>query len=181
MWQANPTWGSPRIVAELAKLGIDVAKSTVEKYRPRRGRPTSPTWRTFLDAHFRDLVSIDFFVVATVRCRVLFVFVVLAHHRRRIVHFNVTEHPTAQWTAQQLVEAFPFDTAPRYLIRDSDGVYGQRVSRRIEGLGIEDVATATASPWQNAYVERVIGTLRRELLDHVVILNERHLERHLSS
>lgn len=181
MWAANSTWGSPRIVAELEKLGIKVAKSTVEKYRPRRVGPASPTWRTFLDQHLRDLVSIDFFVVATVRYRVLFVFVVFAHCRRRIVHFNVTEHPTARWTAQQLVEAFPFDTAPRYLIRDGDAVYGRRVKRRIESLGIDEVVTAAASPWQNAYVERVIGTLRRELLDHVIVLNERHLKRLLSS
>ena len=107
-------------------------------------------------------------------------FIVLAHERRRIIHFNVTEHPTAQWTAQQLVEAFPFDTAPRYLLRDGDGIYGARVRRRIDSLGIDDVATAPASPWQNAYVERVIGSLRRELLDHVIILSERHLKRLLS-
>jgi putative transposase len=126
MWQANPTWGSPRIVAELRKLGILVAKSTVEKYQPRRDRPPSPTWTTFLDQHVKDLVSIDFFIVPTA-LRVLFVFVVLAHDRRRIVHFNVTEHPTAQWTAQQLVEAFPFDSTPSYLLRDGDGIYGERV------------------------------------------------------
>ena len=177
MWEANPTWGSPKIVAELAMLGIDVAKSTVEKYQPKRAGPPSPTWRTFLDQHVRDLVSIDFFIVPTVRFRVLFVFVVLAHDRRRIVHFNVTEHPTAQWTAQQIVEAFPFDTAPSYLIRDGDGIYGERVTRRIESLGIDEVITAPASPWQNAYVERVIGTLRRELFDHVIVLNERHIKR----
>ena len=114
-------------MAELQKLGIHVAKSTVEKYRPRRDRPPSPTWTTFLDQHVKDLVSIDFFIVPSATLRVLFVFVVLAHDRRRIVHFNVTEHPTAQWTAQQLVEAFPFDSAPRYLLRDGDGIYGERV------------------------------------------------------
>jgi putative transposase len=138
MWGANPTWGAPKIVAELAMLGIDVAKSTVEKYKPKRtGPPSSPTWRTFLDQHVRDLVSIDFFIVPTATFRVLFVFIVLAHDRRRIVHFNVTEHPTAQWTAQQIVEAFPFDTAPSYLIRDGDGIYGGCVTRRIESLGID--------------------------------------------
>ena len=162
MWEANPTWGSPKIVAELAMLGIDVAKSTVEKYKPKRTGPPSPTWRTFLDQHVRDLVSIDFFIVPTATFRVLFVFIVLAHDRRRIVHFNVTEHPTAQWTAQQIVEAFPFDTAPSYLIRDGDGIYGDCVTRRIESLGIDEVITAPASPWQNAYVERMIGTLRRK-------------------
>jgi transposase InsO family protein len=169
MWQANPTWGSPKIVAELAMLGIDVAKSTVEKYKPKRTGPPSPTWRTFLDQHVRDLVSIDFFIVPTVKFRILFVFIVLAHDRRRIVHFNVTEHPTAQWTAQQIVEAFPFDTAPSYLIRDGDGIYGERVTRRIESLGIDEVVTALASPWQNAYVERVI------------VFNERHPKRLMSS
>jgi transposase InsO family protein len=112
---------------------------------------------------------------------VLFVFIVLAHDRRRIIHFNVTEHPTAQWTAQQIVEAFPFDTAPSYLIRDGDGIYGERVTRRMKSLGINEVITAPASPWQNAYAERVIGTLRRELLDHVIVLNERHLKRLMSS
>ena len=118
--RANPTWGSPRIVGELRKLGIDVAKSTVEKYRVRVRKPPSPTWRAFLNNHVKDLVSIDFFTVPTVTFNVLFVFVVLAHERRRVVHFNVTEHPTAQWTAQQLVEAFPWDEAPRYLLRDRD-------------------------------------------------------------
>ena len=117
----------------------------------------------------------------TVTFKVLFVFLVLAHDRRRIVHFNVTEHPTAQWTAQQVVEAFPSDTAPKYLLRDGDGIYAERVRRRIDSLGIDEVVTAPASPWQNAYVERVIGTLRREFLDHVIILNEGHLTRLLSS
>ena len=181
MWEANPTWGSPKIVAEIAMPGIEVAKSTLEKFRPRRAVPPSPAWRTFLDQHVRDLVSIDFFIVPTVTFRVLFVFIVVAHNRRRIVHFNVTEHPTAQWTAQQIVEAFPFDTAPGYLIRDGDGIYGERVTRRIESLGIDEVITAPASPWQNAYVEWVIGTLRRELFDHVIVLNERHLKRLMSS
>ena len=121
-------------------------------YRPKRAGPPSPTWRTFLDQHVRDLVSIDFSIVPTATFRVLFVFIVLAHDRRRIVHFNVTEHPTAQWTAQQIVEAFPFDTAPSYLVRDGDGIYGERVKRRIESLGIGEVVTAPASPWQKGYV-----------------------------
>ena len=159
MWEANPTWGSPKIVAELAKLGIDVAKSTVERYRPKRAGPPSPRWRTFLDQHVRDLVSIDFFVVSTATFRVLFVFIVLAHDRRRIIHFNVTEHPTARWTAQQIIEAFPFDIAPRYLIRDGDGIYGEHVRRRIESLGIDEVVTAPASPWQ-----RLCGTSDRDAM-----------------
>jgi len=125
--------------------------------------------------------SVDFFIVPTATFKVLFVFLVLAHNRRRIVHFNVTEHPSAQWTAQQLVEAFPFDTAPRYLLRDGDGIYGDQVRRRIDSLSIDEIVTAPASPWQNPYVERMIGSLRRELLGHVVVLNECHLKRLLSS
>ena len=181
MWWSNPTWGSPRIVAELRKLGIEVAKSTVEKYKPRGEQLPSATWRTFLDLHLKELVAVDFFVVPTARFKVLFVFLVLAHDRRKIIHFNVTQNPTAQWTAQQIVEAFPFDTAPRYLLRDGDGIYGERVRRRLKSLGIDEIVTAPASPWQNAYVERMIGSLRRELLDHVIVINERHLKRLLSS
>jgi putative transposase len=128
MWQANPTWGSPRIVAELRKLGIEVAKSTVEKYKPHGERSPSATWCTFLEQHLKELVAIDFFVVPTVQFKVLFVFLVLAHHRRRIVHFNVTENPTAQWTAQQVGEAFPFDSAPRYSLRDGYRIYGANAS-----------------------------------------------------
>jgi transposase InsO family protein len=177
MSSANPGWGSPRIVGELAKLGIHVAKSTVGKYMVRPRKPPSPTWRSFLDNHVKDLVSVDFFVVPTVMFRVLFVFVVLVHERRRILHFNITEHPTAQWTTQQVVETFPWRTAPRYLLRDRDAVYGTDFRARVERRGIEEVLTAPRSPWQNPYVERVIGSLRRECLDHVVVLGERHLRR----
>lgn len=177
MWQANPTWGSPRIVAELHLLGIDVAKSTVEKYRPKMERPRSVSWSTFLRQHFRETVSIDFFAVPTLSFRVLFVFVVLVHDRRRIVHFNVTEHPTAVWTAQQLVEAFPWNLPPRLLIRDRDGVYGHHFQKRVLGLGMQDLPIAPRCPWQNGYVERVIGSLRRECLDHCIVLDERHLKR----
>ena len=175
MSSANPRWGSPRIVGELAKLGIHVAKGTVERYMVRPKKPPSPTWRAFLQNHVKDLVSVDFFVVPTVAFKVLFVFIVLAHARRRIVHFNITEHPTAQWTAQQISEAFPWEAAPRYLIRDRDGVYGPPFRTRVEGMGIEEVLTAPRSPWQNPFVERVIGSVRRECLDHVIVLNERHL------
>jgi putative transposase len=161
-------------------LGIDVAKSTVEQYKPKRTGPPPPTWRTFLDQHVRNLVSIGFFIVPTVKLRILFVFIVLAHDRRRIVRFNVTEHLTAQWTAQQIVKAFPFDTAPRHLIRDGDGIYGECVTRGIGSMGIDELVTAPWSPWKNAYVERVIGTLRRELFDHFIVLNERHLKRLMS-
>ena len=177
---ANPSWGSPRIVGELRKLGIDIAKSTVDKYRVRSKQSPSPTWKAFLNNHVNDLVSIDFFVVPTVRFKVLFVLVVLAHHRRRVLHFNVTEHPTAQWAGQQIVEAFPWDTAPKYLLRDRDAVYGSQFQGRVKSLGIEEVLTAPRSPWQNAFVERVIGSIRRDCLDHIIVLNERHLKRILS-
>jgi hypothetical protein len=136
-------------------LGIDVANSPVERYKPRHRKPPSPSWRTFLGQHAEELASIDFFVVPTARLKVLFVLVVLVHDRRRIVHFNVTEHPTAQWTAQQLTEAFPFDTAPRYLLRDGDGCYGRQVQRRIRSLGMKEIVTAPASPRQNPYI--VVG------------------------
>jgi transposase InsO family protein len=178
---ANPTWGSPRIMGELGKLGIAVAKSTVEKYRVRRSTPPSPTWRTFLATHAKDLVSVDFFTVATVRFEVLFVLLIFAHDRRRVLHCNVTAHPSAAWTAQQVVEAFPWETAPRYLLRDRDGVYGVDFRGRVAALGIEEVLTAPRSPWQSPYVERMIGSIRRECLDNVVVLHERHLRRLLTA
>jgi len=180
MSAANVRWGSPRIVGELRKLGIEVSKSTVEKYRVQSKKPPSPTWKAFLKNHVTDLVSIDFFVVPTVRFKLLFVLVVLAHDRRRIVHFNVTEQPTAQWTGQQIIEAFPWDTAPKYLLRDRDAIYGSQFQRRVKSMGIEEVLTAPRSPWQNAYVERLIGSIRRDCLDHVIVLNERHLKRILT-
>jgi putative transposase len=181
MSRANPLWGSPRIVGELRKLGIYVAKSTVEKYRVRLRKPPSPTWKVFLKNHVKDLVALDFFVVPTVSYQVLFVLVILAHERRRVVHFNVTAHPTAEWTARQVVEAFPWDETPRYLLRDRDRVYGAFFRRRIQNMGLEDVMTAPQSPWQNPYLERLIGSIRRDVLDHVIILNERHLRRVLQS
>jgi putative transposase len=177
MSRANPLWGAPRIHGELQKLGIEIAQATVSKYLARRRKPPSQTWRTFLANHVGTLVSVDFFVVPTVLFRVLFVFVVLAHDRRRVLHVNVTDAPTAQWTAQQIVEAFPWETAPRYLLRDRDAVYGVVFSRRVHALGIHEVKIAPRSPWQNPYVERLIGTLRRDCLDHVVVLNEAHLRR----
>jgi putative transposase len=177
MSRANPLWGAPRIHGELLKLGLEISQAAVSKYLGRRRTPPSQTWRTFLANHVGTLVSVDFFVVPTVLFKVLFVFVVLAHDRRRVVHVNVTDTPTAQWTAQQLVEAFPWDTAPRYLLRDRDAVYGAVFSSRVRSLGIHEVKIAPRSPWQNPYVERLIGTLRRECLDHVVVLNETHLRR----
>jgi putative transposase len=182
MARENPLWGAPRVRAELRLLGHEVAESTVAKYMPRRrGRPPSPTWRAFLKNHAACLASIDFFVVPTATFRLLYGFVLLRHDRRRVIHFNVAERPSAAWVAQQLREAFPYDTAPRYLIRDNDGTYGEEVRRCLRNLGTEEVRTAPGSPWQNPYCERLIGTLRRELLDHVIVLNERHLRRLLAS
>lgn len=162
-------------------LGINVSRATVAKYMIRLPKPPSQTWRTFLDNHITDLVSIDFFTVPTATFRILFVFVVLSHDRRRIVHFNVTQNPTAQWTAQQIVEAFPFDTAPRYLLRDRDSIYGEQFRRRVKSLGIKEIITAPRSPRQSPYVERMIGSIRRESLNHLIVLNERHLRRILRS
>jgi putative transposase len=181
MAHANPLWGAPRIHGELQKLGIEVAERTVSRLLAKRRTPPSHTWRTFLTNHVRDLVSTDFFTVPTAGLRVLFVLVVLAHHRRRVLHFNVTEHPTAAWTAQQIVDAFPDDSAPSYLLRDRDTVYGQAFRQRVKGMGIREVLTAAHSPWQNPFAERLIGSIRRECLDHVLVLSERHLRRTLTA
>jgi putative transposase len=179
--QENPLWGAPRVHGELQMLGIDVSQTTVAKYMVRHRKPPSQTWRTFLDNHVKELVSIDFFTVPTATFRILYVFLVLRHERRQIVHFNVTEHPTVQWTAQQILEAFPFDTAPRFLLRDRDNIYGERFRRRVKSLGVNEVRIAPRSPWQNPYVERLIGSIRRECLDHLIVFNARHLKRLLRS
>jgi transposase InsO family protein len=180
MAAANPLWGPPRIHGELLKLGLEISERTVSRLMPKRRFGPSQTWRTFLANHLLDLVSIDFFTVPTARLRVLFVLVVLAHHRRRVVHFNVTEHPTAAWTAQQIVDAFPDDSAPAYLLRDRDRVSGQPFRHRVKGMGIEEVLTAPQRPWQNPFAERLIGSIRRECLNHVLVLGERHLRRILT-
>jgi putative transposase len=181
MAEANPLWGSPRIHGELLKLGIEISERTVSRLMPRSRKPPSQTWRTFLENHLKEMVSIDFMIVPTATFRVLFVLVVLAHHRRRVVHFNVTEHPTAAWTAQQIIEAFPEETAPRFLLRDRDQIYGEEFRRRVAGMKIEEVMTAPHSPWQSPYVERLIGSIRRECLDHVIVLSEKHVRRILKS
>ncbi len=180
----NPLWGVPRIQSELRLLGHVVAQATITKYLPPPlpgpRRPASPSWRTFWENHLPDIAAVDFFVVPTDTFRLLYCFLVLSPDRRRVIHFNVTEHPTAQWTAQQLVEAFPFESAPQYLVRDNDGIYGQVFQRRLAQLGIEDVPITPRSPWQNPYVERLIGTIRRECLNHVIVLSQAHLIRILN-
>jgi len=181
MSRANPLWGAPRIHGELLKLGIEVSQATVAKYMARRvGRP-SPTWRSFLRNQAAGIAAIDMFVVVSASFRLLYVMIILAHDRRRIIRFDVTEHPTAIWLAQQVTEAFPWDTAPRYLLRDRDASYGAHFRNRVAAMEITEVLTAPRSPWQNPYVERVIGSMRRECLDHIVTFNERHLRRVLSS
>jgi putative transposase len=174
---ANPLWGAPRIVGELAKVGIDLPRSTVAKYMVRRRKPPSATWRAFLKNHVRDIVATDFFVVPTVRNQILFVFLVLAHERRRVLHFNVTANPTDEWASRQIVEAFPWTDPPRYLLRDRDGAYGAWFRRRVAGLGMQEVLIAPQSPWQNPFVEKLIGSIRRECLDHTIVLGERQLRR----
>ena len=181
MSRNNPMWGAPRIQGELSKLGIEITEPTVSKYMVRHRKPPSQTWRTFLENHVHSLVSVDFFTVPTIWFEVLYVFLVLAHDRRRILHFGVTAHPTAEWTAQQLRDAFPWDSAPRYLLRDRDRIYGQGFVEQVKAMGIEQVLSAPRSPWQRAYVERLIGSIRRECLDHVIVFGEHSLRRTLTA
>jgi len=180
MAHENPLWGAPRIHGELLKLGVQVSQATVAKYMARPATRPSQSWRTFLANHVRQIAAADFFVVPTATYRLLFVLVILAHERRRVVHVAVTRHPTAAWTAQQLREAFPWDQAPGYLIHDRDLAF-QGLVATAKAMGVDDVRTAPRSPWQNAYVERFIGSIRRECLDHVIVLNAAGLRTILKS
>ena len=173
--RANPLWGAPRIHGELLKVGIDVAQSTVAKYMVKGRRPPSQSWKTFLRNHADGIASVDFFVVPTATFKLLFGFVILRHDRRRLAHIAVTANPTADWIARQISEAFPWDTAPKYLVRDRDGIYGKVFKRRVRAMGIRDRPIAPRSPWQNGHVERLIGSIRRECLDHLIIFGEAHL------
>jgi transposase InsO family protein len=181
MARENPTWSRRRIAAELAKLGHDVSKDSVAKYMPgppgRSSRPPSTTWGTFVRLHLAGTISIDFLTVPTATFRTLYVFVVLSLERRLLLHVNVTAHPYAAWAAQQMVEAMSPEVQAVRLIRDRDGIYGRVFDERVAGLGLKTLRTAPRSPWQNGYTERFVGTLRRELLDHVIVLGERHLLR----
>src|SRR5262245_21120828 len=179
MVAANPLWRAPRLHGELQMLGIQISERTVSRLLRRLQRPPGQTWKTFLHNHLGQMVSVDFFTVPTITLRIMFVFLVLEHRRREVLHFNVTEHPAAAWTARQIVEAFPDHDPPRYLIRDRDRAYGDDVRRRIASLSIEEVLTAPRSPWQNPYAERLIGSIRRDCLNHFIILNARHLKRTL--
>ena len=176
----NPLWGAPKIHGELLKLGIDVAQSTVSIYMvPRQGRPLQ-TWKTFLRNHAEEIASIDLFVVPTIAFRQLFAFLVLGHRRRQLLWFAVTQNPTAEWLARQITEAFPWDTAPKYLIRDNDRAFGGAFKARVRAMGIRDRPTSFRSPWQNGYAERLIGSMRRECTDHMIVFNAEHLRRILA-
>ena len=178
---ANQLWGAPRIHGELLKLGIMVSQATVGRYMPWRPKVPSPTWRTFIQNHMRDIAAVDMFVVTTATFQLLYALIVLGHDRRRIIHFDVTQNPTQAWLSRQMTEAFPWDTAPRYLLRDRDASYGLGFCDRVRVMGINEVVSAPRSPWQNPYVERLIGSIRCECLDHVIIFNEHHLRAVLSS
>ncbi|MFT6752237.1 MAG: putative transposase [Candidatus Azotimanducaceae bacterium] len=174
---ANPLRGAPRIHGELLKLGIEISERSVSGIIKRNSpKPRSQTWKTFVKNHMTDMVAIDFLVVPTICFKMLFVFVVLSHDRRKVIHFNVTPNPAAQWTTQQIIEAFPWDTAPKYLLRDRDKIFGKLLQDRVRSMGIEEVLTAYRSPWQNAYVELLNGSIRRECTDHIIVWDERHLK-----
>jgi hypothetical protein len=176
----NPLWGTPKIHGELLKLGIDVAQSTVSKYMvSRQGRPLQ-TWKTFLRNHTEGIASIDLFVVSTIAFEQLFAFLVLGHGRRQLLWFAVTRHPTAEWLARQITEAFPWNAAPKYLIRDNDKAFGGACKARVRAMGIPDRPISFRSPWQNDHVERLIGSLPRECTDHLIVVNEEHLRRILA-
>jgi transposase InsO family protein len=175
---ANPLWGAPRIHGELLKLGIDVGQTTVAKYMAKRKRPPSQGWKTFLRNHANAVASMDLFVVPTASFRLLYGLLILQHGRRELLWFGVTANPSAQWIAQQLTEAYGWREPPRYLVRDRDSAYGVDFLRRVEAMGIRDRPTSPRSPWQNGYAERLIGSIRRDCLDHVIIFGERQL-RHL--
>ena len=175
----NVLWGAPKIASELALLGHKVADSTVAKYMVKVRMPDpSQRWGTFIRNHMDVTAACDFFVVPTATFKVLYVFVVLSHARRRILHVNVTEHPTAAWSARQILEAFP-DEVPRLLLHDRDAIYGREFNRMVKALGLHQIRSAPRSPWQNAFAERVIGTIRRECTDHIIPLGRRHLLRTL--
>jgi transposase InsO family protein len=182
MSMTNPLWGAAPIHCEVLMLGIDVAQSTVAKYMvPGSRRPSAQSWKTFLRNHAAGIASIDIFVVPTAFFQLLYVQVILGHERRRLIGFGVTAHPSAEWIARQVTEAFPWDEAPRYMIRDRDGAFGPAYTRRIRAMGIRDRPTTARSPWQNGHVERLIGSIRRECMDHTVVLSEAHLRRILRS
>ena len=181
MCRENPLWGAPRIHGELLKLGYKVAQSSVSKYMIKSDKPPSQTWKTFLENHADQIIAMDFLTVPTVFFKVIHVLILIDHERRKIVHFNVTTNPTAALVARQLKEAFPWDSAPRFLLHDRDPVFQAECKGTMKAMGIESVQTAPQSPWQNPIAERIIGSIRREILDHIIVLSEDHLRRNLSN
>src|SRR6202790_1053109 len=177
----NPPWGAPSIPGELLKLGFAVAQSSVAKHMVKRRGPPSQGWRTFLRNHAQDIAAMDLFVVPTIGFDLLYAYIIVRLDRRELVWISVTTHPTAEWVARQITEAFPWNEAPRYMIRDRDRIYGPVVTRRLRAMGIRDKPIAPASPWQNGFAERLIGSIRRECLDHVIVFGELHLRRILKS
>jgi putative transposase len=172
----NPLWGAPRIHGELLKLGFKVSERTVSNLIPdRNSKGTGQSWKIFLRNHLSKVCSIDFFTIHTFNFKILYVLVILSHDRRRVVHFNITQHPTAFWTLQQIKEAFPWDSTPKYLLRDRDSIYGKVFRQGVKSMNIKEIITTYKSPWQNGYVERMIGSIRRDCLDHHIILGENHL------
>src|ERR1700686_2912689 len=177
----NLRWGAPRIHGELLKLGFSVAQSSVAKYMVKRRGSPSQGWGTFLRNHAPDIAAVDFFVVPTIGFKLLYGFVIIRLDRRDLVWINVTTNPTVEWVARQITEAFPWDEAPRYVIRDRDQIYGAVVTRRLRAMGIRDKPITPASPWQNGFAERLIGSIRRECLDHLIVFGEEHLRRILKN
>jgi len=177
----NPLWGAPRIHGELLKLGIDVGQTSVAKYMARRRRPPSQGWKTFLRNHADGIAAMDMFVVPTISFRLLYGLLIMRHGRRRILWLGVTAHPTAEWIANQFTEAIGWQQVPQYVIRDRDAAYGELFIRRVQSMGIRDRPTSPRSPWQNDHAERLIGSIRRECVDHVVIFGECHLRHVLLS
>jgi putative transposase len=175
----NPTWGAPRIHGELRMLGFDISERTVLRWMRKAPRNPEPAkrWAAFLNNHREAIAAMDFFTVPTLTFGVLYCFFVIAHDRRQILHFNVTKHPTSDWVSQQLREAFPYDKAPKYLIHDRDATFSAEVVETVKVLGVKPIRAAFKSPWQNGIAERFVGCCRRDLLDHVIVLNERHLKR----
>jgi transposase InsO family protein len=177
----NPLWGAPRIHGELLKLGFEIAQSSVARYMVKRRGPPSQGWRSFLRNHAPDIAAMDLFVVPTIGFDLLYAFVIVRLDRRDLAWINVTTNPTAEWIARQITEAFPWDGAPGYMIRDRDRIYGAVVTRRLRAMGIRDKPIAPTSPWQNGFAERLIGSIRHECLDHIIVSGEARLRRILIS
>ena len=172
----NQSWGAPRIHGELKKLGFDISESTVQRYMPKKWkRTTGQNWKTFLKNHLKEIISIDFLSVPTIHFKLVHILVVIEHYRRKLIYFNVTKNPTEEWSIQQIRNLLFDNDTPKYLIRDRDKKYGRVVNGRKNRFGINELVTAYRSPWQNGYVERVIGSIKRECFDHLIILNENHL------